>query len=84
MDWTKATANPQIIIIIDSQLLMQFMAKKGNTMTNDPMSCLSTHLMTQIKECYDKVAAQSQAIAELLLEGQLNDWQDFDLKEVQL
>ena len=50
-------------------------------MINVPMSGVSTHLMTNIKECYDKVLAQSQAIAELLLEGQHADWQHFDMKK---
>ena len=48
---------------------------------HDPMSGVIAHLMTNIKECYDKVLAQSQTIAELLLEGQHVDWKDFDLKK---
>ena len=69
MDWTKATNNVQRAIMQDAQLLMKFTAK-SNTMTKDPMSGAITHLMTNIKECYDKVLAQSQTITELLLEGQ--------------
>ena len=45
------------------------------------MSGVSTHLMTNIKECYDKVLAQSQTITELLLEGQHADWTHFDMKK---
>ena len=62
-----------------SQLLMKLIAQCC-TMTNDHMSGASAHLMTNIKECYAKVLAQSQAITELLLEGQVVDWKDFVLK----
>ena len=50
-------------------------------MTNDPMSGVSTHLTTNIKECYAKVLAQSHTITELLLEGQYVDWKDLDLNK---
>ena len=49
-DWIKATKHVQISIMQDPQLLLEFMANKGNTMTNDPMSGVITHLMTNIKE----------------------------------
>ena len=43
------------------------------------MSGVSTDLMTNIKECYDKVLVQSKRITELLLEGQYVDWKHFDI-----
>ena len=64
----------------DSQLLLEFMAK-GNTMSKDPMSGVITHLMTNIKECYDKVLAQSQTIAELLLDGPDIEWKQCDINK---
>ena len=50
-------------------------------MTHDPMSGVSAHLVTNIKECYDKVLAQSQTITELLLEGKHAGCQHFDMKK---
>ena len=47
-------------------------------MTNVIMSGVSTHLMTNIRECYDKV---SQTITELLLEGQNVVWKHFGMKK---
>ena len=52
-----------------------------NTMTKDPMSGVITHLMTNIKECDDKVLAQSKIITELMLEGPYVDWNRFDIKK---
>ena len=81
MDWIKATKNAQRAIMQDSQWLLKFMAKQCSTMANDPMSGVSTQLMTNIKECYAKVLAQSQTITELLLEGQYVDLQHFDVNK---
>ena len=39
-------------------------------MAKGHMSGASTHPMTNIKECYDKVLAQSKSIADLMQEGQ--------------
>ena len=65
-----------------AQLLLKFRAKrKASTVTKDPMYGASTHLMTNIEECYDKVLAQSKSITELLLEGQYVDWKHCDIKE---
>ena len=41
-----------------SQLFLQSMAQ-GSTMTKDPRSGVSTHLLTIIKACYDQVLVQS-------------------------
>ena len=49
-------------------------------MTKDPMSGVSTHLVTNAKGCYDKVQAQSQIIIEVLISGTQTDWEDFDIK----
>ena len=43
------------------------------------MSVVSTHLMTNIKGCYDKMLARSQTITQLLLEGQHVDWQHLNM-----
>ena len=56
--------------------------RKSNTMTKGPMSGVSNRLMTNVKECYNNVLAQSQTIAELLLEGQYANCQRFDMKYV--
>ena len=64
----------------DSQLLLKFMVQKDNTMTNDLMSGVITHLMTSIKE-YMIICWPSQTIAELLLEGQDVDWNHFDINK---
>ena len=48
---------------------MCVIANKGNTMTNDYMSGVSAHLMTNIKACYDKVLAQSTSITKLFDAG---------------
>ena len=69
MDWIKDTKHVQRATVQDSHVLMEFMAT-SNTITKDSMSGVSTHLMTNIKECYEKVLAQPQAITELLLQGQ--------------
>ena len=49
-------------------MFLKFMAD-GNVMTKDPMSGANGHLRTNIKECYEKVLAQSKGIAELMLQG---------------
>ena len=49
-------------------------------MINDPMTGVTTHLMNNIKGCYDKVQAQSQTITEVLISGADIAWEDFDIK----
>ena len=49
-------------------------------MTKGYMSDASTHLITNIKECYGKVLAQPKSITDILLEGRYVDWDRFDLK----
>ena len=68
MDWTKAVNCVQRTIAQYSQLLLKCMAT-GNAMTKGHMSGVSTHLMTNITECYAKVLAQSTSITELTQEG---------------
>ena len=53
---------------------------KGSTMTKGPYFGVSTHLMTNITECYGKVWALSKSITDLLFEGQYVDWKHFDIK----
>ena len=67
-DWVKLVKGAQRAIIQDAQLFLKFMAD-GNVMTKDPMSGANGHLRTNIKECYEKVLAQSKGIAELMLQG---------------
>ena len=55
--------------------------KKASNLTKFPMSGVSTHLMTNLKECYDNVLAQSKSITELLVEGQAVDWKHFDISK---
>ena len=50
-------------------------------MTNDPMSGVSAHTMTNNQECYNKVLANIKTITELLLEGQYIDGKGLDLKK---
>ena len=45
------------------------------------MSGVSTCRTTNTKEFDDKMMAQSQAITELLLEGQYINWKDFDFNK---
>ncbi len=63
-----------------SQLLLRFVAQ-CSIMTKSPVPGASTHLMTNIKKCYDNVLAQSTSITELLLEGRYVDWKHCDIKK---
>ena len=63
----------------DTQTFLNFLAK-GKVMSKDPMTGVTTHLMNNIKGCYDKVQAQSQIITEVLISGTETDWEDFDIK----
>ena len=78
-EWVKAAKGVQKAINQDSQLFLNFMAK-GKVKTKDPMSGVTPQLMTNIKESYESVQAQSKVITELLLEGQEVDWENFDIK----
>ena len=42
------------------------------------MCGVSTHIMANVKECYELVRAQSMSIAQLLLDRQYVDWKQFD------
>ena len=67
MDWTKAVNCVQRTIAQYSQLILKCVAQgqcHGQGSYN--MSGVSTHPMTNIKKCYDKVLAQSKTIAELM------------------
>ena len=44
------------------------------------MTGVTTYFMNNIKGCYDKVQAQSQIIAEVLISGTETAWEDFDIK----
>ena len=58
---------------------LNFLAK-GKVMSKDPMTGVTTHLMNNIKGCYDKVQAQSQIITELLISGTQTVLDDFGIK----
>ena len=63
----------------DTQTFLNFLAK-GKVMSKDPMIGVTTHLVNNIKGCYDKVHAPSQIITEVLISGTQTDWEDFDIK----
>ena len=50
-------------------------------MTKDPMPGVSTDLMTNIKECSNKVFAPSKSITELLMGAQYVEWKHFDINK---
>ncbi len=82
MDWAKAVNCVQRTIAEYSQLILQCMAQgqcHGQWSYN--MSGVSTHPMTNIKECYAKLLAQSKRITELLLQCQYADWMHFDINQ---
>ena len=78
-DWTKDAKTVQRKINQDTQTFLNFLAK-GKVMSKDPMTGVTTHLMNNIKGCYDKVQAQSQIITEVLISGTETAWEDFDIK----
>jgi hypothetical protein len=63
----------------DTQTFLNLLAK-GKVMSKDPMTGVTTHLMNNIKRCYDKVQAQSHIITEVLISGAETAWEDFDIK----
>jgi hypothetical protein len=78
-DWTKDAKTVQRNINQDTQTFLNFLAK-GKVMSKDPMTGVTTHIMTNIKGCSDKVQAQSKIITEVLISGTETDWEDFDMK----
>ena len=78
-DWTKDANTVQRKINQDTQTFLNLLAK-GQVMSKDPMAGVTTHLMTNIKGCYDKVQAPSQIITDVLISGTETDWEDFDIK----
>ena len=44
------------------------------------MTGVTTHIMNNIKGCYDKVQAQPQIITEVLISGTETAWENFDIK----
>ena len=78
-EWIKDAKTVQRKINQDTQTFLNFLAQ-GKVMNKGPMTGVTTHLMNNIKWCYDKVHAQSQIITDVLISGTETDWEDFDIK----
>jgi hypothetical protein len=78
MDWTKAVNCVQRTIAQYSQFIMKCMAQWRFHGQRSDVWCEHPP-MTNIKECYEKVLAQSKSITDLLLEGPHVDWKQIDV-----